>query len=198
VSKELKRRTATVVARRRTRRTTASFYLRASPLRSHGNQSKRRADALVISRYERLFCVPCADTAGASSFPAHPSHPLCRRPACSLRQNARGGRGRRRIGRERRICLRTDRDKRSPKPIRRRFVRFCSSFSASPFESELLFVFTALTRQSIETASRTRYVRLPMLHPLLRTCPACSFLVVQSSSKRPSKLSSAPATSRAA
>jgi hypothetical protein len=87
------------------------------------------------------ICVPCAVAAGASSFPAHPSHPLCRRPACSLRQNAR--RGRRRIGRERRICLLTDRDKRSPQPTRRRFVRLCSAFSASSFESELLFVFTA-------------------------------------------------------
>jgi hypothetical protein len=88
VSKELKAPTAAVAARRRTRQTTTSFYLRAPPLRSHGTQSKRRAAAAVISRYERLFCVPCAVAAGASSYPAHPSHPLCRRPAVFVKTPA--------------------------------------------------------------------------------------------------------------
>jgi hypothetical protein len=79
---------------------------------------------------------------------------------CGLHQNARHSRLH--TGRVHRICHRTHRDNRSPKPTRRRYVRFCSSFSASSCESEMLFVRTAAPpiRDQSEESPPTSNARL--------------------------------------
>jgi hypothetical protein len=99
--------------------------------------SERRADATgAMSRY------------ASWDLPSQ-LHPMLRpllltlSSLCCLRRCAH--RSRRRIGRERVrcICQRTDRGERSPTLTRRRSVRFFSAFSASSFDSELLFSLTA-------------------------------------------------------
>jgi hypothetical protein len=98
---------------------------------------------------------------------------LCRRCAVCVETPTET---RRRIGRERerRICQRTDRDKRSSSLTRRRSVRFFSAFSASSFESELLFALTApppigvrRAAPDFECSTRAVTTRLPRFGPRL-------------------------------